>query len=447
MRTPEQFREMMMKGNRRALDHMKKYEANEIAINIQKGDNKGSGRVAAECSDGRGAGGISTVMRDPEALARFNVRYLPVAGCIVTTDLERIVGSGYPALELQKLLKDRVASERMFGELDDIFLEPLREQQTTSLASTLAAKKILLGEDFPGGMRGRVTRQAEWLMEISGAALLNENMYSATFAPGALADKVRNMSPNGNPVTLTFRSHSDKYKMHHGCGAFGSHLDKALNMTAINALAAQAYVDHRFRGHPLKPHIVREHHYTGDAEEIVDALSPELLAKMDPHLREAILQSSLPRLNGRAPFSPLYYKDEKTMLIRHGKGNPFGINREEHAERAIRVEQDGRALVTESVLRQTMLPDQAMMLDKMKRLIGIARANRLARDPLQPLFIHLNRPEGNAHRAHQYDELERALLAERDVQEMKQQGMLFIMRSRTVPYDFEKCDRLQMRFE
>lgn len=404
MHTHAEFAIEVLRGNAQTREDLEKFRliALPSLLHLHNPEEIPTGRVEVDCADGR-LGGLSTLTQDPSGLVRFTSFPLPTAGCILNGTLLDMNLQEDPAGSLDALLGNPGSRDQLFAELQLRIGPAIDAQRRLSHAVTLAGKALLFRETCPADTPSDVRMLAEYLMHVSGETLLEALRQKDDRQRRLFLQKIAALPQTGYPIPIEFRSHSDPYDKEHGCGAFDSDLPRTLQMTAINAFVADAFLREEYGDSAQQISVVRTHHFTGNGEQIVDAGREDLLSQIHPVLADRMR-------SGRTNFQPLHYKDQATGLVRKGKKNPFSINQDTHDERVIRVSQDHRAhILQESVLEQTMpgRVDHAHILAK--TLITIALNHRIKREPEQPLFVHLDRQRRNPSVLH-YAELRQRLL-------------------------------------
>ncbi len=442
-KTSEQFISALMKGNKRAREDFKEFRKNALYYLLFAHDEEApKSTILFQCADGR-IGGPEMFARDP--LIRFHDSWKPMAGIKMSLLLDQINDARDPWEALHELLsrqsrkKDR---KLLFHEFELIFGSELRHRLIISQAAVLAGKKILLGEDYPKGILREVKKTAEDLIRLSGPSITKNKKIPDM---DLLREKIKKLPHEGYPVALELQSHSidpiDDH--HHGCGAHNSDTRKALQLTAINALAMKAFLEDRYTKIAPRTRIIRTHHFTGGDERVVDAECGKLLSAIYPKLAKA----------AKGLFNPLHYKDKSHGIVRKGKGNPAGINVEHHDEYIIRFSQHHKAffLAGTSVLEQVMPDDMELGEALAIKLISIALNNRVARDEkdgrIQPVFFHLDAPAEHDEMHQLYEEIYRRVMEKEMIQELMKKKRLFIIHSESRRLDYFDPKSLEVKFQ
>jgi hypothetical protein len=361
-----------------------------------------------------------------------------MAGIKMSMALEEVNNSDDPLAALRQLLSDPERKEKLFAELAQIFDRKLRYQLDVSQAAIIAGKKVVLQEEYEEHLPQRIRDLADTLIAMSAHSLQDGNKANL------IREKMKRLRADHIPVTIELQSHSTAAldDHHHGCGAHGSDTKKALQLTAINALALEAYIKEQFPQDAHRIKVVRTHLITGKEEKVLDANQGPVGDILSPDMRE--------QLNGK--FSPLFYKDASRGVVRVGKANPSGINQEEHDEYIVRFSQHHKAngLEHTSVLEQVMLPDIQLAEALALKLISIAQKNRVSRDRAkgihQPIFLHLDAPAQEPSIQALYTALFCILTSKPQIQHMIQQGELYIIQSQTRRLDIRDKDSLKISF-
>jgi hypothetical protein len=436
-KTADEFKIATIIGNEKVRQDFRQYQqqALDIMLHAHQPNEMPKFNILSQCADGRVAG-PENFTKNP--LTRFNDSWKPMAGIKMSMALEEVNNSDDPLAALTQLLSDPERKEKLFAELEQIFGRKLRYQLLVSQAAVMAGKKVILQEEYDQHIPQETRDLADKLIAMSAHSLQDgkkENL---------IREKMKKLQVDQIPVTIELQSHSTAAldDHHHGCGAHGSDTKKALQLTAINAFALEAYIKEQFPQDAQRIHIVRTHHITGREEEVLDANQGSVGDILSPAMRE--------KLNGK--FSPLFYKDATRGLVRVGKENHHGIDQEHHNEYIVRFSQHHKAngLENTSVLEQVMPPDIQLAEALALKLISIAQNNRIQKDKEkgihQPIFLHLDAPAQEPTIQALYTALFRILTSNPHIQHMIRQGELYIIQSETRRLDIRDEESLKISF-
>jgi hypothetical protein len=436
-KTADEFKIATIIGNEKVRQDFRQYQqqALDIMLHAHQPNEMPKFNILSQCADGRVAG-PENFTKNP--LTRFNDSWKPMAGIKMSMALEEVNNSDDPLTALTQLLSDPERKEKLFAELEQIFGRKLRYQLLVSQAAVMAGKKVILQEEYDQHIPQETRDLADKLIAMSAHSLQDgkkENL---------IREKMKKLQVDQIPVTIELQSHSTAAldDHHHGCGAHGSDTKKALQLTAINAFALEAYIKEQFPQDAQRIHIVRTHHITGREEEVLDANQGPVGDILSPDMRE--------KLNGK--FAPLFYKDATRGLVRVGKENHHGIDQEHHDEYIVRFSQHHKAngLENTSVLEQVMPPDIQLAEALALKLISIAQNNRIQKDKEkgihQPIFLHLDAPAQEPSIQALYTALFRILTSNPHIQHMIRQGELYIIQSETRRLDIRDEESLKISF-
>ncbi len=338
------------------------------------------------------------------------------------------------AERLDELLSDDASKQEIWAQARALFSKDIERYETLVKAVALAGKRAL-GVSMPDtiSISPEVAELADVLESTSGEALRQVGR-----ANPLLGEKVAKLGDEF-PITLELQSHSNYGSESHGCGAHGSNLNDALTLSAMNALIIQRFLQEEYP-QVSNVHISLTHHFTGAREKIVDVYRDDLFERIDSSVRARISDGEV--------FRAQFQRDKVAGIVRQGKVNFSGIDLQEHDEYIVRVSEYHKAngLSGASVLEQCMIPNLDQMEGIVTTLIGIAMKHRISTNPTQPLFLGLDEPDGNEEVAARYHQLYACLMQNAEVRRLVDDGKLFIVRSKTRPFNFNDPDRLKTAF-
>ncbi len=400
--TREEFIELLVEGNGMERRAWQRYSEHALAILLGE---RITVRSAFECSDGR----VHLITPDLPTEQATEVR--SVAGNRFSHLLDDITRNPHPAAALDRLLHSPGAATEcaeLFDQYDRMFKDDVESRLRFAQAIELATSCVANGND--------PVEYVTTILDPTIAHLVTELLrYPENLpSPAQAAAKLEQIRQRGGlPVTFELQSHSavDELhcaagdKEHHGCGAWGCNTGSALDSTAVNALAMQAWFQSRFPDQVGLLEVIRSHHFTGTKEQVVDPMGmAELAAKMNPELRAALIAQGL-------EFPTEYLEDPDRHVVREraeGKKSPLRLDSENHSEPAIYIGKWSNIAPSPYVSRLKYWPpeDRDLARAVSHKLFDIARDNYIEKlaqyEIIQPMMIVFDFPADDFRRAKDY---------------------------------------------
>lgn len=231
-------------------------------------------------------------------------------------------------------------------------------------------------------------------------------------------------------VYVEFQSHFDSDHPTHGCGAHDSNLLAAQLEGIKDCLVTEEWIKDRYPEEYEAGlfRVFRTTHDTGIGKPVYSA------SKIDGTLEQADREKYAALFEHAARYfeSPVA-ADYEEGIIRNYKGNPTGIETEEHDEQIIRLSNLHLAstLAGQSVLEVSWTNDPKTLYAHTKVLVGIIEKNYRKHHPDKPTIIHFDLVKGNEKIRAVYDQLDEMLMRDPDLKKRLEEGSLKVWTTET----------------
>lgn len=444
---------------------------NYLAIALRPNLDASRNRILIKCADWRTS---SVAHFAPNFLIQLFPKIRPTAWGVISpilADLNDWKSNKWENIdiwnEINEILNNPERSklkDKIFDEIETFLWRQLRHRRLMAQASTLAWKIQTLWYILHKDTDGYFILDSVWnrinIIPKVANAISNLQKHNRKdkrvfdMVPSEqqeeFKDKIDALPMHGYPTLVEYQSHSSETQWD-WCWRWGCNNSKALQMTAINAIFTQAFLEERYPD-LVKPgeeqvKVVRTNHITWAKERIVSASRSEEVDPIDKGVSKLIWNQ----------FKPIYYKNSSEQIVRERVRNWVEtVHTDRHYEQTIRVTAYPKAARYQwkvSTLEQAFLPDVKKMHETIWTLIWIVQRHRIKEKnnewKKEPIIVHLDCPKPNIslidgkltpdeevmRKVRRFDKLNKLLKADEWIQEMISSWNLIIVRSVTSWFD------------